>query len=253
MRGLVLVLALALLAAPARAESIVAGLSQAEIAITADFAGEEILVFGAIRREAPLPEGGAAQIIVTVEGPPAQVTVRRKSRNFGIWVNNEAVVIDRAPSFYAVAATSPLAEILSETDDLRHQITIPRAIRAVGITSEASDAPAFLDAMIRIRVADGDYARDEAGVDFAQQTLFRADFILPANLIEGEYRVRLFLTRDGRVVDALEEVIEVQKAGLERWIFNLSRQQPLVYGLLSLVLAALAGWGASEVFRRLRL
>jgi hypothetical protein len=44
----------------------------------------------------------------------------------------------------------------------------------------------------------------------------------------------------------------VRKEGLERFIFNLAQQQPLLYGLISLVLAALAGWGASVAFRFVR-
>jgi hypothetical protein len=44
----------------------------------------------------------------------------------------------------------------------------------------------------------------------------------------------------------------VRKEGLERFIFNLAQQQPLVYGLVSLVLAAVAGWGASAAFRLIR-
>ena len=49
-----------------------------------------------------------------------------------------------------------------------------------------------------------------------------------------------------------ERVIGVRKEGLERFVFNLSREQPLIYGLVSLVLAALAGWGASAAFRLIR-
>jgi uncharacterized protein (TIGR02186 family) len=191
-------------------------------------------------------------VIVTAEGPQAPVVVRRKERRFGIWLNGEAVEVDRAPSFYAVAATGPLEAILSETENLRHRIAIPRAIRAVGISAEARDAPAFVDALIRIRTAEGSYALDPQGVRLAEDTLFRADVLLPANLTEGDYRVRLFLLRGGRVIDAQEEVIPVAKAGLERWIFNLSREAPLLYGLLSLALAAGAGWGANAAFRLIR-
>ena len=75
---------------------------------------------------------------------------------------------------------------------------------------------------------------------------------LPANLTEGEYKVRLFLLRDKRVVASQERVIGVRKEGLERFVFNLAQQQPLVYGMVSLVLAALAGWGASAAFRLMR-
>jgi hypothetical protein len=45
------------LALPARAETMVAGLSQNRVSITANFDGSEILVFAAVAREAPVPEG----------------------------------------------------------------------------------------------------------------------------------------------------------------------------------------------------
>ncbi len=89
-------------------------------------------------------------------------------------------------------------------------------------------------------------------MELTDDTLFRADVVLPANLTEGEYKVRLFLLRGGRVVAEQERLIGVRKEGLERFIFNLSREQPLIYGLLSLALAALAGWGASAAFRLFR-
>jgi uncharacterized protein (TIGR02186 family) len=240
------------LALPAGAETIVAGLSQARVAITADFSGEEILVYGAVSRDAPLPEGPPLEVIITVEGPQVPLLVRKKARLWGVWVNADTVRIDAAPSFYAIASTGPLADILSETENLRYQITIPRAIRAVGITSEADGAPDFVEALIRLRTEEGRYVLAEGAVSLTEQTLFRADVALPSNLNEGNYRVRLFLTRGGEVVDSQERLISVRKVGLERWIFNLSREAPLAYGILALLLAVVAGWGASALFRMFR-
>lgn len=248
MRGLALLLCL-IWPALAGAESIVAGLSQTQVAITARFAGSEILVYGAVRRDAPVPASPPLGVIVTVEGPATPVIVRQKSREFGIWVNTQAVEIDRAPSFYAVASTGPLAEQLSDTEDLRHRITIARAIRAVGIASEGLDSASFVDALIRIREQAGAYRELPGSVSLTEETLLRTDVALPANLIEGDYRVRIYLTRGGKVIDTQERKIFVRKAGLERWLANLSRQEPLIYGLLSLALAVVAGWGASAAFR----
>jgi uncharacterized protein (TIGR02186 family) len=233
-------------------ETIVAGLSKNLVAITTNFTGSEILIYGAVKRNAPIPAGAPLEVVVTVQGPSGTLTVRRKERRFGIWMNTESVTIGQAPSFYAIASSAPLGESLSETENLRHAITIPRAIRAVGISAEAADAPVFLEALIRLRNEDGDYTLDESNVTLAESTLFRADVALPANLTEGEYKVRLFITRDGVVVDKHEEIITVNKSGLERWIHNLAHQQPLIYGLLSLVLAVAAGWGASAGFSLLR-
>jgi uncharacterized protein (TIGR02186 family) len=248
-----LLAALLALALPAMAdETIVAGMSQNRVSITADFDGSEILIYGAVKREAPPPEGGPLEVIVTVEGPSTPVTVRRKGRVAGIWVNNAAVRVDSAPSFYAVATTGPLKHILSDTDNLRHAITIERVIRAVGISSEAEKSGEFLLALLRVRTNEGRYRILEGKVELTEATLFRTDVVLPANLTEGEYKVRLFLLRDKRVVASQERVIGVRKEGLERFIFNLAQEQPLIYGLLSLALAALAGWGASAAFRLIR-
>ena len=247
-----LALLLLALALPASAEEVVAGLSQNRVAITSNFAGSEILIFGAVKRQTPPPDTEDLEVIITVSGPSTPVTVRRKEKRALIWVNTEAVDVDAAPSFYAVATTAPLAGSLRETEDLRHQITIPRAIRSVGAPMTIQDSESFTDALIRIRTRNNLYQVLEDTVHLEEDTLFNTAIALPANLTEGNYRTRIFLTRDGRVIDKFETTIFVQKVGLERFVFLLSREQPLVYGLLSLLLAILAGWGASEVFRYLR-
>ena len=249
--ALIWVLAILPLPLLAEGEDIVAGLSQNRVSITADFEGSEILIYGAVRRSSPAPEG-QLHVIITVEGPSAPITVRKKDRTGGIWINRESVRIDSAPSFYAIATTGRLREILSETENLRHQITIPRAIRSVGISGQSQNASDFVDALIRVRMADNSYRLNERSVQFTQATLFRSDVLLPANLTEGLYRVRIFLTREGRVVDVIERQINVRKEGLERFLFNLSRDQPLIYGLLSLLIAVGAGYGASAAFRLLK-
>jgi uncharacterized protein (TIGR02186 family) len=227
----------------------VAALSQNRVSIDTNFDGSEILVFGAVRRESPAPEGDL-HVIVTVAGPSDKIVVRRKSRVLGIWVNTEQVVIDRAPSFYAVATSAPWEEVITETEDLRHRISITRAIRSVG--ADVLDSPNFTDALIRLRVRGDLYQTNIDTVEVAEATLFSASIVLPANLTEGNYTVRFFLTREGRVIDRRETVIFVRKVGLERFLFTLAHEAPLVYGLLSIAIAIAAGWGASAVFRYLR-
>lgn len=249
----VLALLLLLPAAAVRAgEEVVAGLSQSKIAITANFDGSDLLIYGAVKREEPIPVGPPLEVIVTVEGPSTPIMVRRKSRTFGIWVNTAGVEVDRAPSFYAVATTGPLNEILSQTEDLRRKISVPQMIRSVGAPQEIADSPAFTEALIRIRDANGLYSLHEGTVGLEQATLFRADIDLPANLVEGEYRTRIFLLRDKSVIAQHETLIDVRKVGLERWLYDLANRQPMAYGILALVLAALSGWLASAAFRLLR-
>ncbi|MBD0866570.1 MAG: TIGR02186 family protein [Rhodobacteraceae bacterium] len=247
-----LALVLVLLPLTTSGEEVVLGLSQDRVAITTSFDGSEILIFGAVKRETKIPDGPPLQVVITVAGPSGPVVVRRKENRFGIWVNTDAVELDAAPSFYAVATTAPLSQILSDTEDLRHKISINRAIRFVGAPQDIPDTALFTDAVIRIRQAAGLYQVLDNNVALDQQTLFRTSIEMPANLTEGDYSTRIFLTRDGQVVSHYETVINVEKAGLERFLFTLSRQQPLLYGLMSLAIAIIAGWGASAAFTLLR-
>ncbi len=237
-------------AAPAF-EGVVADLSQNRVSITADFVGSEILVFGAVTRQTPI-DPSPLGVIVTVEGPSQTVTVRRKSRVAGIWANTAAVEIDRAPSFYAVASSAPLDEILLQVEDLRHAITPRRAIRSVGAPDDVLDSPEFTAALIRVRENDGLYQVREGTVNLAQQTLFSTSVDLPANLVEGNYDVRIFLTRDRQIITTYSTAIFVQKVGLERFLYTLAHEQPFLYGILALTLAVFAGWGASALFRLIR-
>ncbi|WP_370231617.1 TIGR02186 family protein [Cognatishimia sp.] len=240
-------------ALPAAAqENVVLGLSQNRVAITANFDGSEILVFGAVKREDAIPDGPPLEVIVTASGPKEPLVVRRKEKRFGIWVNTDSVTVDEAPSFYAVATSAPFDEIISSVEDLRHEISIREAIRSVGADMAVSDAQDFAEAVARIRENNGLYSLQENSVDVAEQTLFRTSITMPANLTEGDYATRVFLLRDKQVIAVHETTIDVRKVGLERFLFNLSRQQPLIYGLLSIAIAIAAGWGASAFFRFIR-
>ncbi len=251
MRRLLALLFVSLLTLPAMAEEVVLGLSQDTVQISTNFDGSDILIFGAVKRDTTIPEE-PLQVIVAVAGPKPPLTVWRQARRFGIWVNSQAVEVDAAPSFYAIATSAPWRETISDTEDLRHRISIPRAIRSVGAPMDIPDAQSFTDAVIRIRTNQGLYQLLENTVTLREQTLFDTAISMPANLTEGAYPTRIFLTRGGVVISTYETVIEVRKVGLERWLYTLSRQQPFIYGLMSLAIAIAAGWGASSAFRILR-
>ncbi|MEO9823079.1 MAG: TIGR02186 family protein [Paracoccaceae bacterium] len=246
LRYLLMFLALAL---PVKAEEVIAGLSQSRISIATDFDGSEILIFGAVKRDTPA-ETEPLQVIVTVEGPSEPLTVRKKDKRFGIWVNTSQVDVIGAPSFYAVATTAPMDQTLNENQDLEHSVSIARAIKLSRDRFPGDEA--FEKALIRIRETAGLYQTNIGAVTLEEGTLFSTSIRLPANLHEGDYRARFFLTRGGEVIDTHTTDIDVQKVGLERFLFRLSRENPLLYGLMSLAIAIFAGWAASAAFRVLR-
>ncbi len=251
-RALILLLALCL-PSVAQAQKVVADLSQRNVEITANFDGSDILIYGAIKGGPEDADFGPLDVIIAIKGPNDAVTVRKKSRRFGIWVNTDAVKVARAPSFYAVASTGPLDEVLSTQEDIRFQVSMERAIYAVGDAEhDAEGTRAFTDALIRLRSKNNLYQQLDGSIRLFDQALFSTTIDLPANLVEGVYPMRIFLTRDGQVVSRLATFIDVRKVGLERWIYDLAHEKPLIYGILSLIIAISAGWLASAVFRYIR-
>ncbi len=242
------------LAFPAHAEKIVADLSQNNVGISATFDGSNILIFGAVSRDAPIPDDGKTEIVLTVSGPDLPITVRRKDKKLGlIWVNSQKVLIDEAPSFYSISTTAPLTEILSDAEDLTYRVSIPRAIESIGakIASEHNaeiNTEEFTEALIRIRTNNNLYNIQEGAVKLLSSTLFSASIDLPSNLTAGEYTARILLTRNQQVIDQFETTIDIHKVGIERWLYTLAHENALYYGLMSLFIAIASGWLASAVF-----
>ncbi|MHA6326706.1 TIGR02186 family protein [Roseivivax sp. CAU 1753] len=252
-RSLALLVSLFLQTQPTpAAEDVVLDLSSDTVSISTNFDGSEILIYGAVKREDAIPLDSDLDVVITVEGPYVPLTVYRKDRVLGVWANTDAVEVDLAPSFYAIATSGPFGAVLSNVEDLRHHVSVPRAIRSVGAPDSVENAQIFTDAVIRIRREAGQYLLREGDVTVREQTLFSTRVQLPANLTEGRYQTRIFLTRKGRVVSQIARDIEVRKIGLGRWLFNLSQNQPLIYGLLAVAIALAAGWTAAAATRLLR-
>lgn len=258
----VLALLLLLVAAlPAQASEIVGALSQNRVSLTASFSGSEILIFGAIRRdaaelsaeaEANALGNGDFNVIIVIEGPRQPVAVWRKDRRAGIWMNVDSVSMASVPSFYAVATTEPLNEIITPETDAAFRISARQAIRAEQAGDGTAQSQLFAEALLRIRERSAQYLPLDRFVHLDRDILFRANVRLPANLTEGAYTTRMYLVRDGNVVSQYRTAIFVRKDGLERWLHEMAYDQPLLYGLMALGIALVAGWGASALFRLIR-
>ncbi|MEO1291948.1 MAG: TIGR02186 family protein [Pseudomonadota bacterium] len=240
------------LATPDLEERIFTGSAQEEVAITATFSGSELFVFGAIERNRFLDQGEASpDVIISVRGPSSPVIVRKKGRVAGVWMNKEAIRIASAPSYYAVASTGAIPDILDDFEDRTFRITLDKAVLIAGLPTSAEDPAAFREALMRLRQEEGLYRETPFGVLLKSGTLFQTRLSLPANIIEGDYQVRVFLLREGKVLDQARITIPVRKRGVERVVFAAAQETPILYSLLTLAVALLAGWGAAELFRRL--
>ena len=228
------------------------GISTDEIAITSDFRGADLTIFGAIDGADPgLLAQGKYNIVVALEGPKENTTVRKKERVFGIWINTNSMTFEKVPESYSLSSTRDIDTIAPPGDMNNMGIGVDHMpLTPIGFIGDGSNLTEFRDAFRRLRETTGIYQRDPGGVQFISSSLFKASLRLPADVPNGSHIVRAYLFRDGLFVAAKALELRVVKTGLEQAITTAAHQQPFLYGLVAVLLAVVTGWLASIVFRR---
>ena len=225
----------------ARAEGLVADLTSHLVAITTGFTGASVVLFGAT--------DGPGDVIVAVRGPEREMTVRQKSRVAGIWVNTQQVTFGNLPSFYAVAASRPVADILSPAAAAFYRLGIANLKLAASTPAPSVVVDAFRTALERTQQEAGLYVERMGKVDFLGERLFRTTITFPSNVPTGTYLVEVFLVRDKDVVSGQTTPLVVSKVGVDATVFEFSTRQPGFYGAIAVLTAVVAGWLASLPFR----
>jgi uncharacterized protein (TIGR02186 family) len=234
---------LLLLALPgaARAQQLVADLTSHLVAITTGFTGTSVVLFGAI-------EGGG-DIVVVVRGPERETVVRRKSRVAGIWLNTRSIAFANVPSFYAVLANKPVDDVVPANLRQVHEIGIDNLKLNPAEKAKPADITEFRAALIEEEQRGGHYDKKPGTVNFLGDKLFRASLDFPATVPVGTYSIQVFLVRKGDIVAAQTTPLIISQTGLEADINDFAQNRSLLYGLVAVAMAAVAGWGATFLFR----
>ena len=228
-----------------------ADLSAYEIQISSSFAGTSLILFGSIDGIEPSPVNrNEWDVVVVVRGPDVPVTVRRKERLAGVWVNRTAVTFLNVPSYYFVASSRPLDAITTEWALRRNGVGVTNLNLLPMSRPVSAELEDFREAVIRTQREEGLIDDAPRGVTFRSDTLFRTEIAFPAKVPVGQYRVEVHLLKNGLFVDAQSLPLFVNKTGIERTIFELAHETPLLYGILAVVIALAAGYLASLPFRR---
>jgi uncharacterized protein (TIGR02186 family) len=247
MRTLLAILTLlgVLLCAPVRAEDLVSGISQDVIEITSNYTGSDIVVFGAIERPV---DAGTRDVVVVVRGPDTDVTVRKKARVGGLWINSDQAILKGMPSYYFIASTRPVAQIASNYTLKNFGLGL--ANLEPSSYHSHHDVEPFRAALVRRMQRDGLFTETSTSVEFLSETLFRVRVPVPASVPRGKYDVDVYLFRNGNAVSAQTTPLFVDQTGLERRLFNFAHAEPFIYGVSTVLLAALLGWISSLLFRQ---
>lgn len=222
--------------------------SQHEVQVRQGFTGTELLLFGAILD----PDGRRARepydIVVVLKGPTAPILLREKEKKLGIWVNAQSTSFRSVPSFFAVASSRPLGEIVDDRTAAIYELGLGFLQLSPGGAIDPDEQARFMLGLVDLKLRQGLYDEDPQGVSISESVLYQARISLPSNVATGRYTAETFAIARGRVIASAVAQVEVRKLGFERLVADQAERSPFLYGLFAVVLSLFTGWLAGRVF-----
>lgn len=243
-----LVLVAAPLLTAQREPVLVPEVSQSRVEVRQGFTGANLLLYGAVI--APPGSGETYDIVVVLKGPTEPIRLREKERIAGIWMNAGSTDFRSAPSFFAVASSAPVEQIVDERTAAIYELGTDFIQLSPSGQIEPEEQARFVRGLVELRERQGLYQQDPQGVRISEGVLYQARIALPSNVTTGSYTAETFAIARGRVLASATARIEVVKVGLEGTVVYFSQRLSFWYGLGAIALSLSMGWMAGRAFAR---
>lgn len=244
MRKVLLTLAFVLsFATPNVAAAMAIDVSSDVIRVTTGFTGATITVFGT--QEQP------GDVVIVVEGPPRNATVRKKNRVAGLWTNTDSRNFINVPSFYEMASATTLDKIAAPELLKQKRIGLENlsVVRLKGGKMDATTTE-FVAALFQEQSKMKLFVPEAQPLFYPGPNLFKTQFSIPAIVAPGQYRVSAYLFSNGQIMEEDTANFVVVPEGLSAELRVFATENGLLYGLTGMFMALMAGWLATVLLKR---
>jgi len=229
---------------------LVPDISARQVQIRYSFTGAQLLLFGAVVYPGGRPPDRQVDIAVVLRGPVQPILLREKEKIAGIWMNADSNRFRSAPSFYAVASSRPLSDLLDERTEAIYELGVHNLQLSPGGGALPEKERRFEAGLLDLRERRNLYQENPRGVEISGGVLYRAAITIPSQVPVGTYTAETFLIDRHKVIAAATRDIQIDKSGFERYVALAARRHRLVYGLACVFLSLGLGWAAAVAFRR---
>lgn len=223
-------------------EPLMVDLTDRFVEITTGFTGKAVTLFGATDE--------VSDILMVIEGPSIDLTIREKGKVAGIWTNINQQEITSVPSFYHVASSKPFAtfseeDIFSDWEIGLKYLTFdsPKDLTQI-------DVQRYHDAITELMSLKSLYVSAPNTIEFPRKRLFKTTINFPDNVPTGTYSVTVYMVQNGQITDTDNSAILISKTGFSAWIYTVAQRNAALYGLCAVLCALFAGWLGSVIFQK---
>lgn len=229
---------------------LVSEVSQNRIEVRQGFTGANLLLYGTVIDPRGTRRTTEYDIVVVLKGPTEPIRLREKARIAGIWMNARSTDFRSAPSFFAVASSRPIEEIVDPRTAAIYELGTEFIQLSPSGQIEPEEQSRFAAGLVDLRRRSGLYQEDPDGVRIKEGVLYQARIELPSHVTTGLYTADTFAIADGRVLASASETITVEKVGLEGRVVYAAEHWSMFYGLGAIFLSLGMGVMAGRLFNR---
>lgn len=217
-------------------QNLTVDLASDHVDITTGFNGSNLILFGMKDRK--------GDVAIVLRGPKHEMTVRKKNRVLGMWMNTEYMNFQDVPVFYDYAVSRDTSAGIEGRAFLKENgIGLDALVFAPEDAAPDNERiRTFQEALIRNNQAKGLFPVTPATIRFLNENFFRTTMYLPSNVPAGDYLIQTILFNDNKVIDITETSLRVAPVGLNAQIYKFAVHYSLYYGMLCVFIALFAGW-----------
>tara|TARA_R110002072_G_scaffold281585_3_gene444202 strand:- start:1011 stop:1784 length:774 start_codon:yes stop_codon:yes gene_type:complete len=224
-------------AEPQASERLAIEIARNYVDITVGFTGTTVELFGDRRDK-------KTEIAIVIEGPKKDITIWKKDRVMGTWVNRYFVTYKDMPMYYHYAVSDNSVDLEKDKLYLDNGIGYHALLKNVSRTTSKAleDENIFDDILMVKKQNNGVFFAEAAPIRFMNDNFFRIQFKVPPSAPTGAYKIHSYLIRGGEIIQHNENDLVVKQVGLNAFLYNASRQSSFIYAMSCIFFALFSGW-----------
>ena len=225
--------------------AVISDIDKTDIELSTRFDGTSLLVFGALS-----PEIDNTSLLVEVIGPSASVDITKKVQIWGIWVNKKIAQFQDIPSFYKISISNPEHPILKEIEYQKLKSIFYDFLEINSTPEDGNGVEQYYHEFTRLKKKLGKLSIFEEKINIIDKKLFSYKVNLPKKIHPGLYKIKMTLIdQQGIELSKSEQSVKVSKVGIQEFLSSNSKNNPVFYGLFSVIIALFLGFSAAQLFR----
>jgi uncharacterized protein (TIGR02186 family) len=236
---------------PEAQQKVVTAASKNLVEIGLSYHGDEIHFFGVS------PVRDCDLIIRLTAEKSEEVKLSVKGRVGPFWMSVKQYDVTDAPFMYKIHSTKPIEQIVSPetTQELElGYVAVQKKMKLHLARGEAApdDAAKVFKGLVKIKEDANLYniIADPKRLEIAEGRLFKHYFRFPPAATEGRYVVESFAFKEGQLLGYGKDIIQIKKVGLEHWLTEVSQNQPVLFGIMAVLIALGAGLLVGMIFKK---